>query len=178
FGEHVAHRPPRSGTPSALANHYRCRDGRGFLMALHNEARQLPSFLKAIGAEHLAEVPRFATKPLRRANAKALTAILDEVFAKRDLAEWRTILEKAGIAFRPICPIVEAAADAHPPEIGALVPFADGANRAVSGPFHLDGETKVAPVRAPAVGQHSEAVLRDAGYSANEIEKLRSLGVL
>src|SRR5215213_5375919 len=49
FGEHVAHRPPRSGTPSALANHYRCRDGRWFLMALHNEARQLPSFLKAIG---------------------------------------------------------------------------------------------------------------------------------
>ena len=41
FGEHVAHRPPRIETPSALANHYRCRDGRWFLMALHNEARQL-----------------------------------------------------------------------------------------------------------------------------------------
>ena len=36
-----AHRPPRVETPSALANHYRCRDGRWFLMALHNEARQL-----------------------------------------------------------------------------------------------------------------------------------------
>jgi formyl-CoA transferase len=48
----------------------------------------------------------------------------------------------------------------------------------VSSPFHLDGETKVAPARAPSVGQHSEAVLRDAGYAADEIAKLRTLGVL
>ena len=58
------------------------------------------------------------------------------------------------------------------------MPFADGANLTVSSPFHLDGETKVAPVRAPAVGQHSEAVLRDAGYAADEIAKLKTLGVL
>src|SRR6266851_1279746 len=74
-GVQVAHRPPRVETPSALANHYRCRDGRWFLMALHNEARQLGSFLKAIDAEHLAQDPRFATTPARRANARALTAI-------------------------------------------------------------------------------------------------------
>src|ERR1700754_2940343 len=84
FGEHVAHRPPRVETPSALANHYRCRDGRWFLMALHNEARQLASFLKAVDLEHLAQDPRFATQPARLANYKALTAILEEVFAKRD----------------------------------------------------------------------------------------------
>jgi formyl-CoA transferase len=178
FGEHVVPRPPRVKAPAALANHYCCRDGRWFLMALHNEARQLPSFLKAIGAEHLAEDPRFATQPLRRANAKALTAILDEVFAKRDLAEWRTILEKAGVTFGPVCSIDEAADDEQSRRIGALVPFADGVHLTVSSPFHLEGETKVAPVRAPAVGQHSEAVLRDAGYSADEITKLKSLGVL
>src|SRR5262245_54825533 len=77
FGEHVPHRPPRAGTPNALANHYRCRDGRWFLMAMHNEQRQLAGFLKAIDAEDLVNDPRFATTPLRRENAKALTAILD-----------------------------------------------------------------------------------------------------
>ena len=56
--------------------------------------------------------------------------------------------------------------------------FADGAGLTVSSPFHIDGATKVAPVRAPAVGQHSETVLRDAGYSADEIAKLKALGVL
>jgi formyl-CoA transferase len=48
----------------------------------------------------------------------------------------------------------------------------------VSSPFHLEGEEKVAPRYAPAVGQHSDDVLRDAGYSADEIGRLRTLGVL
>ncbi len=178
FGEHVPHRPPRSDAPSALANHYRCRDGRWFLMALHNEARQLESFLKAIDAEPLARDPRFATLLDRRANHAALTAILDGIFATRDLADWRTILEKAGVTFGAVCTVDEAAEDRQAIGIGALVPFADGQALTVSSPFHLDGETKVAPVRAPTVGQHSEAVLREAGYAAAEIEKLKALGVL
>jgi len=178
FGEHVRHRPPRVETPSALANHYRCRDGRWFLMALHNEARQLTSFLKAIEAEYLADDPRFATTLSRRANARVLTAILDDIFEKRDLAEWRPILEKAGVTFGAVFSVDEAADDEQSREIGALVPFADGAGLTVSSPFQLDGATKVAPVRAPAVGQHSETVLRDAGYSADEIVRLKGLGVL
>ncbi|MBV8193339.1 MAG: CoA transferase [Alphaproteobacteria bacterium] len=178
FGEHVKHRPPRVETPSALANHYRCRDGRWFLMALHNEARQLPSFLKAIDAEHLARDPRFATLLDRRANAKALTGILDGIFAKRDLAEWRPILEKAGVTFGPVYSVNEAADDPQAREIGALVPFADGGGLTVSSPFHIDGVSKVAPVRAPAVGQHSEAVLAENGYASDEIARLKALGVL
>jgi formyl-CoA transferase len=178
FGEHVPHRPPRTGTPSALANHYRCRDGRWFLMALHNEARQVPAFLKAIDAEHLLKDPRFATQPERRANHKALTAILDGVFATRDLEEWRTVLEAAGVTFGPVASVDEAGDDVQARKIGALVPFADGKGLTVSSPFHLDGETKAPPERAPAVGQHSEMVLRDAGYSADEIARLRGLGVL
>ena len=58
------------------------------------------------------------------------------------------------------------------------MPFADGKGFTVSSPFHIDDAIKVAPVRAPAVGQHSEKVLRDAGYSAEEIARLKGLGVL
>ena len=178
FGEHVVHRPRRSQAPSALANHYRCRDGRWFLMALHNEARQLAGFLKAIEAEQLAEDPRFATTLSRRANAVALTAILDDIFATRDLAEWRPVLEKAGVTFGAVFSVDEAADDRQARQIGALVPFADGAGLTISSPFDLDGVPKVAPRRAPAVGQHSEAVLRDAGYAAEEVARLKALGVL
>jgi formyl-CoA transferase len=178
FGEHVPHRPPRVDTPSALANHYCCRDGRWFLMALHNEARQLHAFLKAIDAEHLVKDPRFATQPERRANHKALTAILDGIFAKRDLEEWRTILEAAGVTFGPVCSVDEAADDPQAHKIGAIVPFADGKGHTVSSPFHLDHATKAAPARAPTVGQHTEQVLREAGYSAEEIARLKGLGLL
>lgn len=178
FGEHVVPRPPRAQTPSALANHYRCRDGRWFLMALHNEARQLGSLLAAIGASHLVDDPRFATQAARRENAMALTVILDGIFARRDMLEWRSILEAAGVTFGAVYTVDEAADDRQSREIGALVPFADGNGLTVSSPFHLDDATKVAPARAPVVGQHSEMVLRDAGYSTEEIAKLKGLGVL
>ena len=59
-GEHVPHRPPRAQAPNALANHYRCRDGRWFIMALFNEPRQWSGFLAAIGRPELADDPRFA----------------------------------------------------------------------------------------------------------------------
>ncbi len=178
FGEQIAHRPPRAKAPNALANHYRCRDGRWFLMALHNEQRQLHGFLAAVGATHLADDPRFKTSETRKQNAAALTAILDEVFARRDFAEWRTILDEAGVTFGGVHSVDETSDDAQFQQIGALVPFADGKGLTVSSPFHLDGETKVAPRRSPGVGEHTDAVLQEAGYSTSDIGRLRALGVL
>ena len=178
FGEPIVPRPPRSRAPNALANHYRCRDGRWFIMALHNEPRQLPGFLTAIGAAHLAGDPRFTTSEARKKNSGALVEILDRVFAARDLCEWREILDAAGVTFGVVGTVDEALDDAQFQETGALVPFADGKGLTVSSPFHLDGETKVAPRRAPSVGQHTDAVLLEAGYSREHIERLRALGVL
>jgi formyl-CoA transferase len=178
FGENVTHRAPRAMAPNALANHYRCRDGRWFIMALFNEPRQWRGFLSALGCDHLADDPRFATSAARKQHASALVKVLDEVFAQRDLAEWRTILDAAGVTFGGVNSVNETADDGQMQQIGALVPFADGAGLTVSSPFHLDGETKVAPRRAPSIGQHNNVVLREAGYSAAEIERLRRLGVL
>jgi formyl-CoA transferase len=177
-GEHVPHRAPRAEAPNPLANHYRCRDGRWFIMALFNEQRQLRGFLSAIGCTHLADDTRFATAAARKQNARALVAILDEIFAQRDLAEWHAILDRAGVTFGKVGSVDEASSDLQFQQIGALVPFADGKGLTVSSPFHLDGETKVAPRRAPSVGQHTDAVLQEAGLSAADIERLRSLAVL
>ncbi|MEE8290562.1 MAG: CoA transferase, partial [Candidatus Tectomicrobia bacterium] len=178
FGENVRHRGPRAMAPNALANHYRCRDGRWFIMALHNEQRQLHGFLAAIGCEHLAADPRFATRESRKQNAGKLVKVLEEVFAQRDMADWRKILDAAGVTFGAVSLVNETSDDAQMQQIGALVPFADGKGLTVSSPFHIDGETKVAPQRAPSIGQHNDVVLREAGYSADEIERLRALGVL
>jgi crotonobetainyl-CoA:carnitine CoA-transferase CaiB-like acyl-CoA transferase len=177
-GEHVPHRPPRVQAPNALANHYRCRDGRWFIMALFNEPRQWPGFLAAIGRPDLAGDPRFATSAARKAHASALVQILDAVFAQRDLADWRIRLDAAGVTFGAVQSVNEAADDKQMHQIGALVPFADGTGLTVSSPFELEGETKVAPRRAPAIGEHTDVVLREAGYAPEEIKRLRALGVL
>jgi crotonobetainyl-CoA:carnitine CoA-transferase CaiB-like acyl-CoA transferase len=178
FGEPVPHRPPREAAPNALANHYRCRDGRWFIMALWNEERQWHPLLNAIGREDLADDPLFATREGRKQNAQALVVELDAIFGARDMAEWRTILDSVGVTFGVVGKIDDVAHDAQMQAVGALVPFSDGKTLTVSSPFNLEGEAKVAPRRAPTVGQHSADVLRDAGYSADEIGQLRKLGVL
>jgi formyl-CoA transferase len=178
FGEHVTLRAPRAEAPNALANHYRCRDGRWFIMALHNEQRQLRGFLSAIGREDLADDPRFATREARKQHADTIVKILDDIFAQRDMADWGKILDEAGVTIGTVALVDEISDDAQLQQIGGLVPFADGRGLTVSSPFHIDGETKVAPQRAPSVGQHSDVVLREAGYSSEEIERLRALGVL
>ena len=178
FGEHVPLRPTREQAPNALANHYRAGDGRWFIMALFNEQRQLRGFLAAIGREDLTHDPRFATNEARKRNAAALVAVLDAVFAQRSLAEWRTILDGAGVTFGIVGTVDEVADDPQMRAAGALVPFADGAGLTVAAPFHLDGNAQRAPRRAPAVGQDTTAVLREAGYSGDDIAALRAAGAL
>ncbi len=178
FGEDVPHRPTREEAPNALANHYQTRDGRWFIMALFNEQRQLRGFLSAIGREDLIHDPRFATPAARKQYAGDLVQVLDAEFAKRDLADWRVILDGVGVTFGIVGTVNEVLDDQQMRDSGALVPFADGEHLTVSAPFHIDGVDKVAPRRAPAVGQHSEAVLREAGYAADDIARLRGLGVL
>jgi formyl-CoA transferase len=147
-------------------------------MALHNEQRQLRGFLEAIGCADLTDDPRFETSASRKQNGSALAKLLDEVFAQRDLAEWRQILDAAGVTIGAVSTVNEVSDDAQMQDSGGLVPFADGKGLTISSPFNIDGETKVAPQRAPTVGQHSDAVLREAGYTEDEIKRLRELGVL
>ena len=89
------------------------------------------------------------------------------------MAEWRKILDGVGVTFGVVGTDRRRGrrcADAGDRRTGAVRRWQ---TLTVSVPFHLDGEAKVAPRRAPAVGQHSEDVLREAGYSADEIGRLR-----
>src|ERR1700712_4271006 len=160
FGEDIKLRPTRDEAPNALANHYRSRDGRWFIMALFNEQRQLRSFLSAIGREELTDDPRFATSEARKQHANELVLILDAVFATRDLADWRTTLDAVGVTFGIVATVNEALDDPQMRHAGALVPFGDGQGLTVMTPFHIDGVEKVPAERAPSVGQHNAAVLQ------------------
>jgi formyl-CoA transferase len=178
FNEDVKLRPHRNDAPNALANHYQTQDGRWFIMAMFNEQRQLPSFLGAIGREDLTNDPRFATPDARKQHATELVIILDEVFSRRDLAEWRTILDSVGVTFGIVATVNEALDDPQMRHAGALVPFADGQHLTVATPFHIDGVEKIPAQRAPSVGQHSDPILTEAGYTTDQIAHLRHLGAI
>ena len=177
-GATIPPRPARAQSASATSNVYRTRDDRWFNLAMVNDVKQFPLLAAALGRPELAQDERFATQPGRRANGQALLTVLDELFGKLDLADLRRTLEAAGITFGVVHTVDEMLEDKQMRVAEAIVPFEDGSGETVSSPFNLDGEIKTRPRQAPNVGQHSEEVLREAGYSSADIQRLRELKVL
>src|SRR5258707_12793948 len=48
----------------------------------------------------------------------------------------------------------------------------------IDSPVHLDQETKVAPRRAPEIGEHTEQILNELGFDTGTIAKLRAAGAI
>lgn len=177
-GAQMIPRPPREQVPNACTNMYRSRDNRWLTLSVLNEARQWPSLLEALGRQDIGLEPRFATLEARRRHARELIAEFDEVFATRDLADWRKRLDAVGITFGVTGTLDDIRDDEQMRAAGALVPYDDGAYLTISSPFAIDGETKRRPRAAPALGEHSAEILRELDFDDAEIARLRQRGVV
>lgn len=177
-GADVKGRPSREHSANACTNTYRCADGRWFMLTLINEARQWDGLAKALGHPALASDPRFATQKGRQENARALTALFDEVFATRSLAEWRVSLDNAGITFGIVGIVADLDTDPQVREAGMVVKMANSPLETLMSPFNILGETKVKPRMPPELGEHGPEILRAAGYDEAAIERMRAAGAL
>ena len=179
-GGRIVYRQPRHVPRNALTNFYRCRDGRWFILSLLSEERSWPPLTELLGVPQLQTDERFATAAARRANAGALAAQLDAAFLTRDSAQWSALCEAQGLTVGVVARSEDALEDLQMRAVGALVPGdgIPGSGLTVSSPFQVDGEEKVRPRASPAVGQHSDEVLREAGWSDSEIASLRASGAV
>ncbi|AWM05636.1 CaiB/BaiF CoA transferase family protein [Bradyrhizobium symbiodeficiens] len=174
FGE----RRPRERALNAVANHYQCKDGRWLILSLLSEEKQFPALAKCLGREDLISDPRFATKADRQARSVELVQIFDETFATRDLAEWRKILDGNGLVFGVVAILDDIPNDKQMLDNEVLVPFENDTMLTISSPIWIDGTKKVQPRKPPGVGEHSDEILREAGYDEAAIKQLKSSGAV
>jgi crotonobetainyl-CoA:carnitine CoA-transferase CaiB-like acyl-CoA transferase len=170
-------RPPREESISALGNLYRTSDDRFFMLALASD-RQWPALARAIGMDELVADPRFVGPEERRDNALVLMGILDGVFARRPLADWRMVLDAAGLTFGVVGTVAEIVDDPQALANGFLRPLGETGMLTVDSPFSLSGADKVPVAMAPEFGEHGAEILREAGYSKREIAEMRKTGVV
>ena len=174
FGE----RRPRERALNAVTNHYKCQDGRWLILSLLNEERQWPALARCLGREDLIADARFATKADRHARSLELIRIFDEIFATRDLAEWRKILDGNGLVFGVVGILDDIPNDRQMIDNDVLVPFENDTMLTVNSPIWVDGSQKVQPRQPPDVGEHSDEILREAGYDEAAIRQLRASGAV
>jgi crotonobetainyl-CoA:carnitine CoA-transferase CaiB-like acyl-CoA transferase len=177
-GAKFSERRPREHALNAVTNHYKCRDGRWLILSLLNEDRQWPALTRCLGREDLVTDVRFATKPDRHARSLELIKLFDEIFATRDLAEWRKRLDGNGLVFGVVGILDDIPTDRQMIDNDVLVPFEGGSMLTVNSPIWVDGSQKTAPRRPPDVGEHSDEVLREAGYDEAAIRQLRNAGAV
>ena len=171
-------RAPRERCRNPIINFYRCRDDRWFMLTVLRADKGWEPFTRAIERPELASDPRFTTFESRQANAAELVAILDAVFAARDWAAWRERLKSYNVTFGPIARIGDIKDDPQMTAAEVIVPMAEGPFRTVSNPVSMAGQPKVTAGRAPALGEHTDEILRGLGYDAAGITELRRLRVI
>ena len=166
-------REPRSSHPSLTPSQlYQTQDGWIFIMC--NKEKFWGVLAQCIGKPEWAEDPRFRTFRDRLAHRQLLTEELDAVLKTATTAEW--MKRFAGkVPAAPVYDVAQALESDFVAEQERLLEFAHpkGPVRMVASPVRAG----VHPVRpAPRMGEHTEIVLRQSGYSDDEIEQLRALG--
>jgi crotonobetainyl-CoA:carnitine CoA-transferase CaiB-like acyl-CoA transferase len=156
---------------------YQAGDGKWFVIGMLLD-RCWPELCHELGREDLLDDPRFDTF-IRRIgeNAPALIQILDEVFQTAPAREWVDRLNKIGLFAQPAQAYDEIVQDPMAVENGYFhdLPRDDGgpAVRVAGSGLILDGEPVTVRRVAPHHGEHTEDVLLEAGYTWDEITRLR-----
>lgn len=130
----------------------------------------------ALDAVALLQREEYATPALRSKNRDALNAEIDQITATRPSAEWLDRLNKAGVPCGPIYSIDQMFADPQVQHLGLAQPIKtdDGRPLQVVGqPFTLSRTPSHMAAAPPEMGQHTDEVLGEFGFSAQEIAALR-----
>ena len=159
---------------------YQAGDGQWFFLAVGNQSFWV-KLCKALGLEHLADDPRFGSWLLRIQNNADLLPILEARFREQSRAEWLDVLAAHDIPAAPVQPLLDFFEDpavrhhglVHEydhPEVGRL--------RLMGQPLVFAETPTRDPGPPPTLGQHTDAILGELGYTDAEIAALRARRVL
>ncbi|MEE4361134.1 MAG: CoA transferase [Pseudomonadales bacterium] len=165
---------------SATSNRYPCGDGKWIVINMPEPAAW-PRFCRAIGLDAWLEDPRFEDLRGRFQNMREIVDGIDRALAARSRDEWGRIFDEAGLIWGPVLTLDEVASDPQAEAIGLFPELehpAIGRYRTVAAPLRIQGADVRPRGPAPALGAHSEEVLREAGFSDGDIEALIAAGAV
>jgi crotonobetainyl-CoA:carnitine CoA-transferase CaiB-like acyl-CoA transferase len=140
-----------------------------------------PGFCRAIGKPELENDPLFNTLDARSQNRQALIHIIEEVLVTRTMAEWETLFKQYNCIYGRVQTPVEVTTD---PQALANNFFADvdyaglGSIKLLTSPLIFRDYPATIRTPAPELGQHTEEILLELGYTWDDIGRLKEQGVI
>jgi crotonobetainyl-CoA:carnitine CoA-transferase CaiB-like acyl-CoA transferase len=163
-------------TSAIFACSFIAADGKSFIIqTVGTEKRE-----KVFEVAGLDKDPRFDTREKRKQNQEEMIDAFQEVFATKPRDEWLKILVDADIVCAPVYNYAEVSSDPQVIANEYIVEInhpTEGPIRVLGNPIHL-GKHKAKIGVAPLLGQHNDEVLREVGYSEEEITQLREEEVI
>jgi crotonobetainyl-CoA:carnitine CoA-transferase CaiB-like acyl-CoA transferase len=168
------------GTSVAPCDLYQVKDGWVLLQVAGQP--MFKRWCRLVDREELFDDPRFADDDLRWEHGDVLNDIMQDWCAGRTQAEVLALLEAAKLPAGPLLSTQEVLDDPHVQAMGYLqrVPF-PGAPRPVpiiETPFHMSATPGTIRTGAPQLGEHTDDILGELGYRADQIADLRAREVV
>jgi len=156
---------------------YQTRDG--YVCALIYNDKQWKGFFQVIGRPEMLSDPLFASHEVRSKNYDTAYAFVADELKKRTTAEWIEAFERADIPVQRMNSLEDIVADPHLAAIGYLQTVehpSEGRIKSLAVPSEWSESVPEYRRHAPRLGEHTREVLREAGYSAKEVEQLIASG--
>jgi crotonobetainyl-CoA:carnitine CoA-transferase CaiB-like acyl-CoA transferase len=161
----------RTKSQTPMVNSYRSADDKWFFLIGLEAGRHFPGLANAISRPELIEDPRFSTAKSIFANAEALIAVLDEIFAEHPMSHWASLFDAHDVWWAPCQTMADVASDPQAHALGVFIDTPDSAwdskdrvpakVRTVASPAFFDGQVFHPRRPVPMLGEHTNEVIAE-----------------
>ncbi len=174
--------PHGQGTRFPMVAPYQVfRTRNGELMIAGGNDRLFAAICEVLGVEALVTDKRFATNPDRVQNRDALCALLEQRLETADTEHWQVALRAAGVPAAPVANVADVLGSPQTEALGIMQslehPTIDDL-KVPTLPLSFDGERALHRSAPPTIGAHTDEILREAGFTDDELAALAAEGVI